>query len=254
VTITVVIPTLNEERMLPATLHQAAELGFDDIVVVDGGSTDGTRQVVERLMADLAHWRVPAEPTHGSAVALRPAGLCPPRVALVVAPPGRGPQMNIGAATSQADVLLFLHADTTLPRQARSSIEQALTDPRCVAGRFDVRLDADTPLSRVIGRLMNWRSRLTGIATGDQALFVRRSVFERLGGFADIPIMEDVEFTRRLKRHGRVAAVRLPVVTSYRRWTRCGPVRTILLMWMLRGLYWAGISPHRLHHLYGTIR
>jgi rSAM/selenodomain-associated transferase 2 len=162
--------------------------------------------------------------------------------------------MNAGAAASHSDVILFLHADTALPLEARAAIDEALQDPACVAGRFNVRFDADTRLSRLIGSLMNWRSRWTGIATGDQAVFVRRAAFERLGGFADIPIMEDVDFTRRLKRVGRVAALTLPVITSYRRWTSCGPVRTILLMWILRFLYWAGISPHRLHHLYGTIR
>jgi rSAM/selenodomain-associated transferase 2 len=237
-TITVVIPTLNEERMLPFILRHVAGLGFDEIVVVDGGSTDLSRKVVEDFMCD-----------ERTSVSVDRTALV-----LVTAPPGRGSQMNAGAAASHSDVLLFLHADTSLPVDARVAIEQALRDSGCLAGRFDVRFDTDTLLSRLIGRLMNWRSRWTGIATGDQAVFVRRTVFERLGGFADIPIMEDIDFSRRLKRLGRIAALNRSVVTSYRRWTSGGAVRTIMLMWALRFLYWAGISPHRLHHLYGTIR
>jgi rSAM/selenodomain-associated transferase 2 len=162
--------------------------------------------------------------------------------------------MNVGAAASRSDVLLFLHADTSLPAQARVAIQRALDESTCVGGRFDVRFEEDGTLSGVIGRMMNMRSRLTGIATGDQALFVRRDVFEQLGGFADIPLMEDIDFSRRLKRRGRIAALDLQAVTSYRRWSARGPWRTIVLMWMLRSLFWLGISPHRLRHFYGTIR
>jgi rSAM/selenodomain-associated transferase 2 len=251
VTITVVVPTLNEERMLPSILHRVAGLGFDEIVVVDGGSTDLSRKVVEDYMCDV---RTSLWTRQHSTAAPETSNVEHPGLILITAPPGRGSQMNAGAAASRSDVLLFLHADTSLPEDARAAIEQALKDPGCVAGRFDVRFDADTQLSRLTGRLMNWRSRLTGIATGDQAVFVRRTAFERLGGFADIPIMEDVDLSRRLKRLGRIAALNRSVVTSYRRWTSCGPVRTIMLMWALRFLYWTGISPHRLHHLYGTIR
>jgi hypothetical protein len=106
----------------------------------------------------------------------------------------------------------------------------------------------------MISGMMNWRSRLSGIATGDQAIFVRRTAFEQLGGFADIPIMEDIELTRRLKRAGRMAPLRSTVVTSYRRWEQCGPLRTIGLMWLLRGLYWLGISPSTLTRMYAHIR
>jgi rSAM/selenodomain-associated transferase 2 len=162
--------------------------------------------------------------------------------------------MNAGAAGARSDVLLFLHADTLLPADARPSIQHALADARCVGGRFDVRFEPDTTLGRLIGAMMNWRSHWSGIATGDQALFVRRTAFRHLGGFAEIPIMEDVDFSRRLKGVGCIAALRTPVVTSYRRWNTCGPLRTILVMWALRLLYWLGISPHRLQHLYGTIR
>src|SRR5262249_9896303 len=126
----------------------------------------------------------------------------------------------------------------------------ALGDPRVVAGRFDVRFDNPGPAFRMIAALMNLRSRLSGIATGDQAIFVRRAVFEALGGYAEIPLMEDVELTRRLKRAGRLAALRLRVTTAARKWERDGVVRTILLMWALRFLYAVGVSPARLHRWY----
>ncbi|MGH7253537.1 MAG: TIGR04283 family arsenosugar biosynthesis glycosyltransferase, partial [Nitrospiraceae bacterium] len=127
-------------------------------------------------------------------------------------------------------------------------------DPAYVGGRFDVRFERDSGLGRLIGCLINLRSRWTDIATGDQAIFVRRWVFERMGGFSDIPIMEDVDLSRRLKRIGPVAALRLQVVTSFRRWDACGPIRTIALMWVLRFLYWVGISPGRLARVYGMAR
>lgn len=162
--------------------------------------------------------------------------------------------MNAGAAHSRADVLLFLHADTRLPDGARQAIERALDEPACAGGRFDLRFERDSGLAWLIGRLISLRSRWSGIATGDQALFVRRGVFESLGGFADLPLMEDVDFTRRLKRSGHVAPLRAQVVTSYRRWERCGAFRTIFLMWMLRFLYWVGVSPNKLKDLYASVR
>ncbi|TLY24260.1 MAG: glycosyltransferase [Nitrospirae bacterium] len=231
-TITVVIPTLNEEAVLPRTLSLTAGLGFDELIVVDGGSHDRTREIVTAL-------RVTRDASP---------------VTLLTAPPGRAKQMNAGGTSSKGDVLLFLHADTSLPSDARQAVEQALEDPACVGGRFDMRYERDSGLGWLISRMMNLRSRWTGIATGDQAIFVRRSVFEQLGGYSDLPIMEDVDFTRRLKRTGLIAALQSKVTTSYRRWDTRGPLRTILLMWILRFLYWIGISPHRLSQLYGAVR
>ena len=231
-TITVVIPTLNEEAVLPRTLSLTAGLGFDELIVVDGGSHDRTREIVTAL-------RVTRDASP---------------VTLLTAPPGRARQMNAGGISSKGDVLLFLHADTSLPSDARQAVEWALEDPACVGGRFDMRFERDSGLGWLISRMMNLRSRWTGIATGDQAIFVRRSVFEQLGGYSDLPIMEDVDFTRRLKRTGLIAALQSKVTTSYRRWDTRGPLRTILLMWILRFLYWIGISPHRLSQLYGAVR
>lgn len=237
--IAVIIPTLNEEQALPDTLQRTTALGFDDIIVVDGGSSDRTAEIVTTL--------------HVTRDASGVDSHHPP-VTLLTASPGRARQMNAGASHSQADILLFLHADTHLPDEARHAIERALDDPACVGGRFDVRFERDRGLPWLIARLISLRSRWSGIATGDQALFVRHAVFAQLGGFTDIPIMEDVDFTRRLKRAGRVAPLRAHVVTSYRRWDRHGALRTIVLMWALRLLYWLGVHPNRLNNLYASVR
>ena len=223
--LSIVIPALDEApnlaRVLPALVARepAAE-----VLVVDGGSTDHSRAVVARA----------------------------PSVRWLPAPRGRARQMNAGARAARGEVLLFLHADTVLPEGAGAAILTALADPGVVGGRFDVRLDSRRPLLALVGWLMNRRSRLTGICTGDQGIFVRRTVFEVLGGYPDIPLMEDVELTRRLKRHGRLVALPLRVVTSARKWEREGVIRTVLLMWTLRLLYALGVSPARLHRWYYT--
>jgi rSAM/selenodomain-associated transferase 2 len=234
-TISVIIPTLNEERTIIATLAHTADLGFDELIVVDGGSLDQTPVLVESYRLN----------TQSSA-------LSPLR--LVTAPPGRGLQMNKGAKTSGGEILLFLHADTQLPADAKSLIDTTLADQRMVGGRFDVRFDRPLIWGTIISKMMNWRSRLNGLSTGDQALFVRRPIFEQMGGFADIPLMEDIEFSRRLKRAGATAALTATVTTSFRRWEQQGPLRTIFLMWTLRFLYWIGISPSHLVKWYKTVR
>ncbi|MBA2252180.1 MAG: TIGR04283 family arsenosugar biosynthesis glycosyltransferase [Nitrospirales bacterium] len=229
--ISVIMPVLNEEQILGKTLSHVVSLSFDEVVVVDGSSRDRTRDLVTSLM----------KTNSGN-------------LSLLIASPGRACQMNAGAAISHGDVLVFLHADTQLPLNARGQIEQALVNPAFVGGRFDVRFEPETGWGRLISRLMNWRSRWSGIATGDQAIFVRRECFEQLGGFSDVPIMEDIDFTRRLKRAGRTAALRSTVVTSYRRWEQRGPLKTIALMWLLRALYWLGISPYALTRMYAHVR
>ena len=234
-TISAIIPTLNEERTIMATLAHTAARGFDELIVVDGGSLDQTPVLVE------SYRRRTQPPAHSP-------------VRLVTAPCGRARQMNEGAKASRGEILLFLHADTQLPDDAKTMIETTLADQRMVGGRFDVRFDRPSMWATIISRMMNWRSRLSGIATGDQALFVRRHIFEQIGGFADMPLMEDIDFSRRLKRKGTTAALTATVTTSFRRWERHGPLRTILLMWALRFLYWIGIDPRRLAHLYKTVR
>jgi rSAM/selenodomain-associated transferase 2 len=158
--------------------------------------------------------------------------------------------MNAGAAAATAEILLFLHADTRLPPGADGAIRRALADPAVAYGRFDVAFDSGRPALRLVARLMNLRSRLTGICTGDQAIFLRRATFAALGGYPEIALMEDVELTRRLRRVGRLAALHLRVTTSARKWEREGVARTIALMWALRVLYFCGVSPDRLHRWY----
>lgn len=240
-TIVVIIPVLNEARLISRTLSHTVALGFDDLIVVDGGSSDQTFSIVESFA------RQPRAAPLADQVS-------PPSIHLLWAPPGRARQLNAGAAASQCDVLLFLHADTQLPPNARQAIDDALFDDTSIGGRFNVRFDSDRTVAQIIGGLMNLRSRWSGIATGDQAIFVRREVFERIGRFADIPLMEDIEFTRRLKRAGRFVSLTESVVTAFRRWEHNGPLRTILLMWTLRFLYWIGVSPHRLQHFYRIVR
>ncbi len=233
--ISVIIPTLNEERTIMATLAHTASLGFDELIVVDGGSTDETPALVESYRLS----------TQSSALS---------PVQWVTVPCGRARQMNEGAKVSRGEILLFLHADAQLPDDAKTMIDTTLADQRMVGGRFDVRFDRPSMWGTIISRMMNWRSRLSSIATGDQALFVRRPIFEQMGGFADMPLMEDIEFSRRLKRKGGTAALTATVTTSFRRWERHGPLWTILLMWTLRFLYWIGISPSHLAKWYKVIR
>lgn len=230
--IAVVIPTLNEERVLSRTLLAVRQLRFDEVVLVDGGSRDRTVSIAQGQLQGLS---------------LQPAQV-------MVAEQGRAQQMNAGARATRSGVLLFLHADTLLPPETRTEIERVLEHPRYVGGRFDVRFEDDRGWAWLVSRLMNWRSRWSGIATGDQAIFVRRSAFDDLGGFADVPLMEDIELTRRLKRAGSLAALRTRVTTSFRRWEQQGALRTILQMWLLRFLYWLGIPPHLLQQWYGAIR
>ncbi|GJL80746.1 MAG: glycosyl transferase [marine bacterium B5-7] len=161
---------------------------------------------------------------------------------------GRARQMNLGASIATGDVLLFLHADTTLPSCDLSTLLKAL--PANGWGRFDVCFDYRAGWTRMIAAMMNLRSSVTGIATGDQALFVTRTLFSRLGGYSDLPIMEDIDLSRRLKRTARPLRVRQAVTTSARRWRDNGIIKTILLMWVLRFAYWLGANPNYLARIY----
>jgi len=168
---------------------------------------------------------------------------------LIQSPRGRAWQMHAGAQAAGADILLFLHADSALPPGAADDICDAIDRGR-LWGRFDVRLSGRHFLFRIIERLMNWRSRFTGIATGDQGIFVRQDVYRVLGGFAPLELIEDIELSARLKWFDKPACLREPLITSSRRWEENGIVRTILMMWTLRLLYGLGVSPGRLARWY----
>lgn len=209
-----VVPVLDEAGELPsliARLQALASAGCE-VVVVDGGSRDG------------------------SAEALVAAGL-----RVIRRTGGRGPQLQAGAEAAQADSLLFLHADTVLPEQAVLLVRAALAGGRLRWGRFDVAISGRHPMLRVVAWLINWRSRLTGIATGDQALFMTRAALDAAGGFPAQPLLEDVEISTRLRALARPVCLRARVVTSGRRWERRGVWSTIWLMWRLRWLYWRGV-------------
>jgi rSAM/selenodomain-associated transferase 2 len=193
--------------------------------VVDGGSEDATREAA-RPLADR----------------------------VLEAPRGRARQMNAGAAAARGEVLLFLHADTALPGDALRLLELGLGATGRAWGRFDIAIAGSHPLLATVSTLMNLRSRWSGIATGDQAIFVKREAFASVGGFPDIPLMEDVEISRRLKALSAPLCVRSRAVTSGRRWERDGVLRTILLMWKLRFAYAMGVAPERLARRYGVER
>ena len=219
----IVMPVLDEgERLLAALrdLQRFRQRGVR-VVVVDGGSKDNTLQIA-REHADLA----------------------------LVAPRGRAAQMNAGAAACPAQVLLFLHADTQLPDNADALVQRA-TRARHGWGRFDVHIDSPALMLRIVGGAMNLRSRWTGIATGDQAMFVRQDLFDAVGGFPDLPLMEDIALSTALKKRGPPACPRQRVTTSARRWQRHGVWRTIWLMWRLRAAYFFGADPARLATDYG---
>jgi rSAM/selenodomain-associated transferase 2 len=221
--LSIIIPTLNEAEGIGAALGALGPLRARgcEVIVVDGGSGDGTAA----LAAPLADQ-------------------------VLMSPPGRATQMNAGAAVARGEVLLFLHADTRLPEGADEHVLRELERSARGWGRFDVRLSGRHPALRVVERMMGMRSRLTGIATGDQAIFVRRPWFERAGGFPEIPLMEDVALSARLRRQGPPLCLRQRVVTSSRRWEQRGIGRTVLLMWRLRLAYWRGADPARLAERY----
>ena len=225
--LSIIIPVFNEAEELPGLLgHLALPGGRDcEVIVVDGGSGDGSPQLAKRMGVQV---------------------ICSER--------GRARQMNAGAAAAQGDVLLFLHADTRLPSSAAQTLEAALQQEggaHCyVWGRFDVRIAGRPLLLRVVAALMNWRSRLSGIATGDQAMFMTRRAFDAAGGFPDQPLMEDVEMSKRLLALSRPVCLADRVTTSGRRWETHGVWKTIWLMWRLRWLYWRGVPAAELAGLY----
>jgi rSAM/selenodomain-associated transferase 2 len=223
-TLSIIVPVLDEGDVIASMLNGLAELRAlgVEVIVVDGGSRDAT---VERARR------------HADCV--------------LAAPRGRASQMNAGAARASGDVFLFLHADTRLPADAEHVVLNGLQRSGRAWGRFDLEIEGRHPLLPLIAWLMNLRSRLTGIATGDQAIFVRRKAFDDADGFPLLPLMEDIALCRRLKRVGRPLCLHQRVVTSGRRWERKGPVRTVLLMWKLRLAFFLGVDPRKLARQYG---
>ncbi|MGI8569923.1 MAG: TIGR04283 family arsenosugar biosynthesis glycosyltransferase [Methylocella sp.] len=222
--LSIIVPALNEELTISETLGQLAPLREQgaEVIVIDGGSSDATVERARNL-ADL----------------------------VLSAPRGRASQMNAGALSSRGAALLFLHADTALPKDADRPLRSFLEDPEQIWGRFDVRISGNHWLLPIVARIMNLRSRLTRVATGDQAIFVRTAAFEAVGGFPDLPLMEDIELSRRLMRLARPICLRSKVTTSGRRWEKHGVMRTIILMWRLRFAYWCGADPNELAKRYG---
>ncbi len=220
--LSIVMPVLNEAAEIAGALQQLQPLRArgHEVIVVDGGSGDGTMQ----LAAPLAD-------------------------RVLQAPRGRARQMNAGAEHAHRDVLLFLHADTRLPEDADRLIAERLAGGTAAWGRFDVVIEGRHPLLKVIAAAMNLRSRATGICTGDQGIFVHRTLFQSVGGYPDIELMEDIALTRSLRRHAPPACL-ARVITSGRRWELHGLWRTMVLMWWLRLRYFCGASPARLRELY----
>ena len=221
--ISIIVPTLNEAEGIAAALAALAPLREQghEVIVVDGGSGDGT-PALARGAADR----------------------------VISAPRGRASQMNAAAALARGAVLLFLHADTRLPENADTRILHGLAASGRAWGRFDARIDGESRLLPVIAFFMNLRSRATGIATGDQAIFVRRDAFERAGRFPPLELMEDIALSSSLKRVSRPLCIAEKVVTSGRRWERRGILRTVLLMWRLRLEFFFGAAPASLARLY----
>ncbi len=219
--ISIVIPALNEAGSIEVTLQrlQPIRQRGGEVVLVDGGSIDQTVEIAPPYVDQIIH-----------------------------SSPGRALQMAAGAAAAEGDLLWFLHADTLVPEAAESLIESALEQR--LWGRFDVRLSGSNWMLRIVEWMMNRRSCWSGIATGDQGIFLRRTLFEQVGGMPQIPLMEDVAFSRRLLGVGRPHCVQAPLVTSSRRWEQNGILRTIVLMWWLRFGYWIGLSPQRLSTWY----
>ena len=221
--LSIVVPMLNEAEALPELLAHLSiwrERGCE-VVLVDGGSSDGSAQLARAA-----------------------------RFKLIDSACGRGLQMNAGAAACHGEILLFLHADTRLPDTAEVAVRCAMANAARHWGRFDVRIDGRPAMLRVVAAAMNLRSRLSGIATGDQAIFVRRALFEAVGGFPELALMEDIALSARLRRQWRPVCLRQRVRTCGRRWEQRGVWRTIVLMWRLRWAYWRGVPAERLAEAY----
>ena len=219
--LSIIVPVLNEALRANDLVAQLAEQEAEQIIIVDGGSADGTVEKLTTAIKQAKH---------------------PNRFQLVQTVMGRALQMNYGADLSGSELICFLHADTVLPEKAGRVIRAALLNADW--GRFNIRLDSSNWILKIVATMINLRSKLSGIATGDQAIFIRRSVFEQIGTYPDIPLMEDVALCRALKARGnKPACLKTTATTSARRWLEHGIVKTILTMWYLRFAYWKGVDP-----------
>ncbi|HET6464401.1 MAG TPA: TIGR04283 family arsenosugar biosynthesis glycosyltransferase [Nitrospiria bacterium] len=223
--ISVIIPTLNEAAVIEKTLTALPKHDRLERIVVDGCSSDGTAALAKPL-ADK----------------------------VLVTQAGRARQMNAGARAARGEVFLFSHADSRLDEDGFHDLIGALEDPTVVGGAFRLGIDSSRPSLRIVAAAANWRTRVTGIPYGDQGIFVRRSVFERLGGYPELPVMEDLEFARRLNRAGKVALLSRPMITSSRRWDKEGVGYTTLRNQTFVLLYFLGVSPTRLSRWYRAVR
>ena len=220
-----IIPVWNEEAIISRTIEQVRDLsasGDAEIIVVDGDPGGGTIKVARHMGVKTA-----------------------------ISEKRRGNQMNLGASLADGEILIFLHADTLLPPDAMELIETAMEDSSCIAGAFDLAIDSERPAFRLIEKAASFRSRMTRIPYGDQTIFIRKRDFRELGGFRDIPIMEDVEIMRRIKkRKGKICMIRKAVRTSPRRWEKEGIVYTTVRNWILLSLYLCGVKPESLVRFY----
>ncbi len=228
----VIIPVYNEPPQVSARLHRLANMNGVDALILSDASTSAS--ATETLQDICSNSSVKAQLLHSGT-------------------PQRAAQMNAGAQRADADVLWFVHADTTAPPDAVQQIHQAIAAGHRW-GRFDVEFDNSRPVMKLVAWLMNSRSALSGICTGDQAMFVERRLFESAGGFPGISLMEDVALSKQLKRIQRPARIRSRVRTSARRWEANGYLQTIVLMWLLRLLFALGVPPAALHRMYGQVR
>lgn len=219
--ISVIIPVLNEANTISSLLERLVDTDNVEIIVVDGGSQDETVSVAR---------------SHN--------------VQVISTPPGRACQMNAGATRATGDILLFLHADTRLPVNFDSLVRQGLQESKTIAGAFELRIDAQQLGLRFIERLVNWRSRFFSMPYGDQAIFLKATVFHDVGGFPNLPIMEDFEFIRRLQPLGQITIVPASVLTSGRRWDRLGILKTTLINQLIILGYFGGVSPGKLARWY----
>jgi rSAM/selenodomain-associated transferase 2 len=223
--ISIIIPVFNEAAKIQETLTRVIDTTNVEVIVVDGGSRDETVEIAKSL-----------------------------GVKVISANPGRASQMNAGAVVAKGNILLFLHADTLLPTNFDTLICSALQDTKTIAGAFELRIDSQLRGLRFIEKMVNGRSSFFALPYGDQAIFLKAAIFEQVGGFPNLPIMEDFELMRHLKREGRITILPASVITSGRRWQKLGVVKTTLINQLVIGGYFLGVSPDKLVNFYRRSR